>query len=138
MPIEFKTGDVISYPYLWRREAENGETEGRKKRPACVAIAITMRGKAYLYLLPVTSKSPSSGQSAVEIPELERRRVGLDSDRKAWLVVSEYNRDIVGESFYLNPNEATKGRFSERFMMIVQKAFHAQLRSPGALVKRTL
>jgi hypothetical protein len=30
---ELRTGCVIRFPYLWVREAERGETEGRKPRP---------------------------------------------------------------------------------------------------------
>ena len=67
MTVSLKAGDVISYPYLWRREADNGETEGRKTRPAVVVVP------------------------------LELRRVGLTAEKRGWVIVSEHNRDIVGE-----------------------------------------
>ena len=30
---ELQSGVVLHYPYLWGREADRGETEGRKQRP---------------------------------------------------------------------------------------------------------
>jgi hypothetical protein len=35
---ELRTGCVIRFPYLWVREAERGETEGRKARPVAVGV----------------------------------------------------------------------------------------------------
>ena len=55
MTVSLKAGDVISYPYLWRREADNGETEGRKTRPAVVVVP------------------------------LELRRVGLTAEKRGWV-----------------------------------------------------
>lgn len=138
MPAEYPPGIVISYPYLWRREADKGETEGRKSRPVCLAISVEMRGKTFLYLLPITSKSPQSGQAALEIPSTELLRIGLNAAKPAWLVISEYNRDSVGESFYLNPRDEPLGRFSGRFMLMIQKSFVAELRAPSTLVDRSL
>jgi hypothetical protein len=37
---ELRTGCVIRFPYLWVREAERGETEGRKPRPVAVGVRI--------------------------------------------------------------------------------------------------
>jgi hypothetical protein len=136
--LKFKTGDVFQYPYLWRREFEKGETEGRKSRPACLAIALEAQGKTYLYLLAITSKSPQRNQKALEIPGLELRRIGLNADAQGWVIVSEYNRDILSESFYLSPDVPILGRFSDRFLLSIQLALRENLRSPAALVKRTL
>jgi hypothetical protein len=33
-----RTGAVVRYPYLWAREAAQGETDGRKFRPAAVGV----------------------------------------------------------------------------------------------------
>lgn len=38
---ELRTGCVIRFPYLWVRESERGETEGRKSRPVAVGVRIT-------------------------------------------------------------------------------------------------
>ena len=74
-----RTGCVIRYPYLWVREAERGETEGRKPRPVAVGVRITRpNGEDVLVLFPITSQPPSAGRFAFEIPEMEKRRAGLD------------------------------------------------------------
>jgi hypothetical protein len=63
---------------LWVREARAGETEGRKHRPAVVGIRYPMtNGEDLLLLFPITTQPPQPGRFAVEIPEIEKRRVGL-------------------------------------------------------------
>jgi hypothetical protein len=36
-------GEVFRYPFLWKREQLAGETEGRKKRPVCIAVTVINR-----------------------------------------------------------------------------------------------
>lgn len=136
MTTKLSSGDIVFYPYLWRREADRGETEGRKARPACVAIMMEMKGKSFIYFLAITIKNPQSGQVALEIPVLEKRRAGLDTGKSAWIITSEYNRDILGESFYLSPTEQPTGRFSERFLRLIQRSFRECIRNSNALVNR--
>ena len=72
---QLRTGCVIRFPYLWARQAERGETEGRKSRPVAVGVRITRpKGEDVLVLFPITSQPPSSDRFAAEIPEMERRR----------------------------------------------------------------
>lgn len=137
MTCSLKAGDVVAYPYLWRREADKGETEGRKTRPTVVVVPLEMNGKTYLYLLAITSKRVSGDQAGVEIPALELRRIGLSSARPGWVIVSEHNRDIAGESYHLSPDAIPLGRFSSRFENVILKAAAAHLRRPAALVVRS-
>ena len=52
-PIE---GDVWRYPYLWARKTKRGETEGRKNRPAVIAVTLTPEdGDATVFLLAITT-----------------------------------------------------------------------------------
>ena len=51
---------------------------------------------------------------ALEVPQIERRRAGLADDKKLWIMVDEYNHDILEASFYFNPS-ARIGQFSETF-----------------------
>jgi hypothetical protein len=75
-----QAGEVFRYPYLWRRQADAGETEGRKRRPACVAAVAARAGsRTFLFILPVTTQPPSPGRIALPIPETEARRAGLDA-----------------------------------------------------------
>lgn len=110
-----QTASVIRYPFLWHREFEQGETEGRKPRPTVVAVRLVRpSGEDVLVLLPITSKPPSPGRKAVEIPKKEKRMAGLQADLRLWIVLDEYNLDFVGKSYYLSP-EAKLGRFSKAF-----------------------
>lgn len=74
-----KAGDVLSYPYLWARQARTGETEGRKLRPCAVVLAVTNHtDKTHLRLCAVTTQSRMEGTLAVAVPDTEKRRAGLD------------------------------------------------------------
>ena len=56
-----KAGQVFGYHYLWKWQAARGETEGRKKRPSCVAlVVVNERGKHVLFIAAITSKEPDS------------------------------------------------------------------------------
>lgn len=130
------TGSVIRYPYLWVRQAASGETEGRKDRPCCLAIRVEREGLHHLILLAISSKPPASDQSAIEIPDIERRRGGLSRYPAAWLVVSEYNYDIAEESYYLDPAGKVLGAFSPPFMANVARVLRPLLTARGARVNR--
>jgi hypothetical protein len=77
---QLRTGCAILFPYLGVREAERGETEGRKSRPVAVGVRIARpKRDDVLVLFPITSQPPSPDRFAVEIPEMEKRRAGLDA-----------------------------------------------------------
>ena len=85
--------------------AERDETEGRKPRPVAVGVRITRpKGEDVLVLFPITSQ-PSPDRFAVEIPEMEKRR-------------------IVGRSFHLEP-EPPLGRFSKAFFLPLMIEFNS-------------
>ena len=88
-------GLVISYAYLWDREAQDGQEEGRKDRPCVIALAVQRRqdGETWVVVLPVTHTPPQDEASAVEIPQAVKRQLGLD-DARSWVVVSEGDRFV--------------------------------------------
>ena len=130
---ELRTGCVIRFPYLWVREAERGETEGRKPRPVAVGVQIARpKGEDLLVLFPITSQPPSSDRFAVEIPEMEKRRAGLDASLRLWIILDEYNQDVIGQSFYLEP-DSQLGHFSKAFFLPLMKEFIARRASRAAL-----
>lgn len=45
---------------------------------------------------------------------MERHRAGLDADVRQWIVLDEANADVVGSSYYLEPEPPT-GEFSRAF-----------------------
>jgi hypothetical protein len=123
---ELRTGCVIRFPYLWVREAERGETEGRKPRPVAVGVRIARpKGDDVLVLFPITSQRPSSDRFAAEIPEMEKRRAGLDASLRLWIILDEYSQDSIARSFYLEP-EPPLGRFSKAFFLPLMKEFIAR------------
>jgi hypothetical protein len=82
-------GTVIRYDYLWKHTADAGREEGEKDRP--VALLLTKApGEGECIVLPITRSPPNDPADAVEIPEIERRRLGLDLER-SWIVLTEFN-----------------------------------------------
>ncbi|MDR3437345.1 hypothetical protein [Telmatospirillum sp.] len=122
---DIQTACVIRYPYLWAREAHRGETEGRKERPVAVGVRVLRPDGDLLLLFPITTKEPEAGRFASEIPLIEKRRAGLDADLRLWIILDEYNTDVVGQSFYLEP-EPPIGRFSKAFFLPLVRAFIAR------------
>lgn len=87
-------GLVISYSYLWNREAQAGEVDGRKDRPcAIVAVVSDENNDKVVVVLPITHSEPNDPKTAVEIPLKVNQRLGLDSDR-SWIICSEINQFI--------------------------------------------
>lgn len=123
---DIRTGSVIRYPYLWTHEAGRGETEGRKARPVAVGVRLPRPNDEDVVLLfPITSREPLPSRFAAEIPVTEKRRAGLSIDMRLWLILDEYNQDILGQSFYLEP-EPPLGQLSKAFLLPLLKAFIAR------------
>lgn len=119
----FRSGGVLRYPFLWAREFDRGETEGRKPRPTAVGFRLARpHAKDVLILFPITGQQPALGRFAVEVPETEKMRAGLQRDKRLWIILDEYNEDVVGDSFYLEP-DALLGEFSRAFFVPVMRSF---------------
>lgn len=82
-----RPGLVINYAYLWRREADRGQEEGRKYRPS--AVVIVSKG-GLVAVSPITHSPPPRGSTAIELPQDVKDRIGLDSSR-SWLITNEIN-----------------------------------------------
>ena len=120
---DIQSGSVIRFPYLWSREAMRGETEERKLRPTAVGFRLSRPGgDDLLVLFPITSQPPAPGRFAVEIPDTEKRRSGLDATLRLWIVLDDYNTDLIGRSFYLEP-EPPMGRLSRAFFLPTMQDF---------------
>jgi hypothetical protein len=74
-----------------------------------------MSGADILVLFPITSKEPEPGKLAAEIPNREKERAGLDTKLRLWIVLDEYNTDVLGKSYYLKPSSKI-GRISLSFL----------------------
>jgi hypothetical protein len=137
MPFEsLVTGAVFIYPFLWKRQADAGETEGRKDRPVAVALRVgRVDGSESIVVLPITTKAPHSGQLTAEIPHIEKRRAGLDPDRRLWIVMDEANLDVLGNSYYMG-DPAPIGTFSRSFFVPIARQFIAHFKA-AAKIDRT-
>jgi len=87
-----EAGLVISYGYLWHREHQAGQEEGRKDRPSVIVLAVEREddGATVVTVLPITHAAPIHPKMAVEIPSPVKRHLGLD-DERSWIVVTEGN-----------------------------------------------
>ncbi len=87
-----EAGLVIAYAYLWRREHQAGQDEGRKDRPSVIILAVERPadGATVVTVLPITHSPPTRAAAAVEIPGPVKRHLGLD-DQRSWVVVAEGN-----------------------------------------------
>ena len=132
---QIQTACVIRYPYLWAREARRGETEGRKERPVAVGVRMPRPDGDLALFFPITTQQPEASRFAVEIPAMEKRRAGLDTDLRLWIVFDEFNTDIIGRSFYLEP-EPPIGRFSKAFFLPLLREFVARRKSLTEVSRR--
>jgi hypothetical protein len=135
---DLQSGVIIDYPYLWRWQDARGETEGRKDRPVCVAIALRhpKTGLTYLALLAISGTPPLPGRRTLELTEIECRRAGLKTWKAAWISIDEYNFDVAETSHYLNLSQAPRGHFSKPFMMKLAAEFGPFFKSARSRVDR--
>lgn len=133
MTAEFPSpGQVFDYHYLWKWQADRGETEGRKTRPSCVVIVVTnAAGQHVMFIAPITSKAPETGRMALQIPETEARRANLDSDVSLWVVFDELNANVLETSYTLEERSA-RGSFSPAFTDTILRGVQ-HLRAAGRL-----
>lgn len=125
---DIQTAAVIRYPYLWAREAGKGETEGRKERPVAVGVRIPSCRRRSGPVLPDHDQAARTRPLRFRDPNDRKRRAGLDADRQLWIMMDEYNSDLVGASFYLEP-EPPIGRFSKAFFLPILREFIARRKS---------
>ena len=124
-----ESGLVVSYTYLWDREAKDGRDEGRKDRPCVIVLAVQrpQDGDTWVTVLPVTHSPPGDLGAAVEIPIAVKRHLGLD-DARSWIVVSEGDQ-FVWPGYDLRKAEGGErydyGFLPPRFFQSVLSAFRA-------------
>jgi hypothetical protein len=84
-------GLVIGYSYLWHREFLEGHEEGSKDRPCAIVLAVSDRefGERTV-VVPITHTKPVATAMGMELPQIVKRHLGLDSER-SWIVYTESN-----------------------------------------------
>jgi len=128
---EPRAGMVISYSYLWAREARQGRDEGSKYRPCAIVLSTDAAdGKKRVQIVPVTHSPPSDDEPAIEIPAVIKRHLRLD-DQPSWILLGEYNQFLwpgydlgaVGSS-----HGPVYGFLPQKFFQFVIESFLAQSR----------
>lgn len=131
-------GLVISYSYLWHEEAAAGREEGAKARPCAIVLAPESHdGDVVVTVVPVTHAPPGASTQAVEIPQVIKRDLGLDSER-SWVVIDEVNRFVwPGPDLRTVPgskNEFAYGLLPPRFFAKIIRSLIRLLRARGVSV----
>ncbi len=126
-------GLVISYAYVWHREHQAGQIEGRKNRPSVIVLAVTREGEdpTSVVVLPITHSPPDDPASAVEIPAAVKYHLGLSSER-CWVIVAEGNEFLwPGYDLHKLPqsDRYEYGFLPPRFFNQVRDAFAAYYRA---------
>ena len=125
--VEPSNGLVISYNYLWAREYDRHEESGRKARPACVQIIIARNESATIVaLFPITSQPPHKDRTALQIPEMEARRIDLTIP--SWIILDEWNLDNLAKSPHI-ADSCPLGALSPAFMKRVRREAVARIRA---------
>ena len=85
---------MISYAYLWAREAAKGRDDAVKDRPVVVTVArIEREGRTEIVVAPVTHSEPQADEDGLELPPSVKQQLGLDRER-SWIITSELNRFV--------------------------------------------
>src|SRR5229473_269788 len=125
--IEPSDGLDIFYNYLWAREYDRHEESGRTARPACVQIIIAgATPGTVVALFPITSQPPQGSRTALEIPEMDARRIGLITP--SWIIVDEWNLDDLAKSPHI-ADIRPLGFLSPPFMKRVRAAAADRIRA---------
>lgn len=126
--VERVTGDVFHYPYLWAHEHARGIDNSRDRTACLVFSTRNGAGEMQLVILAISDRQPENNVDAVEVPEIELRRGGLNPARRAFVHIAEYNTDILPLSVHHNPASRSFGRFSRAFTEHVARALAANIR----------
>jgi mRNA-degrading endonuclease toxin of MazEF toxin-antitoxin module len=121
MPLpEPHPGLVISYAFLWKREAARGQEEGKKARPAVIVLAVRNNdGRRAVTVAPITHSEPGNETHTVELPAKVKASLGMD-DQRSWVVLDETN-EFEWPGHDLNPVPRKPGQFA--YGVLPQKLF---------------
>lgn len=108
-------GLVISYAYLWHREFETGQEEGRKNRPCIIVLSVEKHDSgAQVTVAPITHSLPQAGTPCMEIPLRVKQHLGLDYDR-SWVILDEVNQ-FMWPGYDLCPIPSKQGHMAYGFL----------------------
>lgn len=87
-------GLVICYEFLWAHEHEAGMTQGEKRRPCVIVLAVRdQMGDTVVTVAPITHVQPDDPRHGVELPRRLKDYLGLDQAR-SWVIATDLNEFI--------------------------------------------
>lgn len=108
-------GLVVSYAYVWRREYEAGQEEGRKNRPCVIVLSVEKRNSGTrVTVAPITHTPPQAGTPCLEIPLRVKQHLGLD-DARSWVILDEVN-EFMWPGYDLRPIPGKQGDVAYGFL----------------------
>ena len=73
-------GLVICYEFLWSHERDQGFEDGEKRRPALILSVDRLdQLRTKVIVVPITHRTTSRQEPAIEIPAAVRAHLGLDN-----------------------------------------------------------
>ena len=111
----FRTGDIILYPYRWSWEKEEDPNSLGKYRPSLVLFAGQpgTEKDGELLICGITSAHVYAPNNFLHIPEIEAERANL-SAKKSKVVVSDVNIDHLDNEGTMR-GKVLPGRFAPAF-----------------------
>jgi hypothetical protein len=70
-----------------------------------------------------------AGRCRGQISAIEARRASLADWKRGWVIVSEANFDSLENSWYFNPDQPARGRFSPAFLSKISARFQNLLKA---------
>ena len=106
---------MVSYAYVWRREYEAGQEEGRKNRPCVIVLSVEKRNSGTrVTVAPITHTPPQAGTPCLEIPLRVKQHLGLD-DARSWVILDEVN-EFMWPGYDLRPIPGKQGDVAYGFL----------------------
>jgi hypothetical protein len=130
-----RTACVVRYPYPLAREAQHGETEGRRERPVAVGVRVLGPDVDLVLLFPNATKQPEASRFAVEVPAIEKPLPGSTPTANFGSSSRNSTPTLSAIHSILNPTRrsaASARRFSCRFCVSSSPAASSPLRSVGS------
>ena len=88
---EPRVGQIVEHYFLWGGENSAGQSEAAKSRPCLIVAVEPSATGSQVTVLPITTRPPGSGITAMQIPANISQRIGLDPARSSWLILDEAN-----------------------------------------------
>ena len=94
-----------------------------RHRPTAVSLLTTNKdGEAVVMLVPLTTLEPENNPFALEVPEIELRRTGLDPSVRERVIANEYNFEAYMRTYYLEAS-ALMGEFTSKGLSILFRPY---------------